>query len=812
VTHIAAPKSLVLLGMMSKMPVAGVILQTVHYLIGLQRLGFDVYYVEAHGCTPRNFIRGDDDDGFANAAAFIERIMRQYGFDGRWCYHPVHGDCRYFGLSQSALAELYARADLIINLHGGTEPLPEHSSTARLIYLETDPVQLQIELYNADPRAIRFLEPHSAFFSFGENLGNPDCILGLSRQFQFRPTRQPVLTDFWTEVPVGAGETFTTIGNWQQPYREVYFRGEVYQWSKHAEFVKFLELPRRTAQPFELALSSYTEEERNFLGSAGWKVRHALDLSTEVDSYVAYIAGSRGEFTVAKDIYVRLRTGWFSDRSATYLAAGRPVITQDTGFGNGLPTGTGLFAFRTMDDLLASVEEVSGDYSRHCNAAREIAREFFDAEVVLDAMLAHLGITRHRLRPTEPFPSTMVLRPIRRRPIELPAATARLARSTRLPPTPAPAVPQTSIIVVTFNNLTFTRLCLAALLTHTADAEIVVVDNASTDGTSDYLRHLQLDHPQVRCLFNAENAGFAAANNQGLKEARGRHLVLLNNDTIVPAGWLDRLTAHLDSGAVGAVGPVTNRIGNEAEVEADCATYGEYVRSAKSRAAAFAGKSFEIPTLTMFCLAMRREVFEKVGPIDERFERGMLEDDDYSRRLRAAGLRLICAEDVLVYHFGQASFGDLVPSGEYAEILARNQRRFLEKWGEPWKPYRRRLSAGYEEDVARLCEIVVAAVPPGARVLVVSRGDEALLALGKRDARHFPANSHGAYAGHHPADSDEALALLETERRNGAAFLVLPAASRWWLDYYEEFARFLSSDCELVASESAGSVFQLPTP
>jgi hypothetical protein len=156
--------------------------------------------------------------------------------------------------------------------------------------------------------------------------------------------------------------------------------------------MKILDLPGRTAQRFELALSSYDEEDRALLESQGWRVRPAMDFSRDLDAYRQYVLDSRGEFTVAKDQNVRLRSGWFSERSAQYLAAGRPVITQETGFSNVLPTGRGLFAFSSMEDIVGAVDAINDDYPCHCRAAREIAREIFDADVVLKKMLDQVGV------------------------------------------------------------------------------------------------------------------------------------------------------------------------------------------------------------------------------------------------------------------------------------------------------------------------------------------------------------------------------------------------------------------------------------
>jgi hypothetical protein len=318
--------------------------------------------------------------------------MRRFDLAGRWAFQAFHTDGRCYGMSEGRLKELYQSAALIINLHGGTIPRPEHCATGRLIYIETDPVDIQIELHDHLQRTIDFLAPHRAFFSFGENFGNQDCNLPLSERFHFRPTRQPVVLDFWQHASNGRADTFTTIANWRQPHRQVRFQGEVYHWSKHFEFLKVLDLPRRTRQPFELALASFQDEDRELLEAKGWQVRPALDFSNDLDEYRNYVTGSRGEFTVAKDQNIRLRTGWFSDRSATYLAAGRPVITQETGFSNVLPTGAGLFAFATLDDIVAAVDQINADYPRHSRAAANVAREYFDAGVVLKKLIAECGL------------------------------------------------------------------------------------------------------------------------------------------------------------------------------------------------------------------------------------------------------------------------------------------------------------------------------------------------------------------------------------------------------------------------------------
>jgi GT2 family glycosyltransferase len=808
---------IVLLGMMTKMPVAGVVWQNLHYLLGFERLGYEAYYVEAHARTPSMLMRHADDDSSALAAELIGSVMRRFGLADRWAFHALHDDGRCFGMSELELRRLYGSADLLINLHGGTQPLPELAATGRLVYLETDPVQLQVELRHGRQETIDFLEPHCAFFTFAENWSNPDCGLPRDDRFHFHPTRQPVVLDLWPDRSTEPADLFTTIGNWRQDWRDVTFEGRSYAWSKHQQFLQYLDLPARSGQGFELALGSCGEEERRMLLEHGWRVQDGPAISASIDRYRDYVGGSRGEFTVAKEQNVSLRTGWFSDRSATYLASGRPVITQETGFSNVLPSGEGLFGFDSMDEVLAAVEAIAGDYARHAGAARGLAAEHFSHEAVLRPMLDALGVDpvkTPRRRPATVFPAEMPLEPVSRRPTVLPRATIEAAQANPLPAlAEAPPLGEgsASIVVVTHDNLVFTRLCLESVLANTAgDFELIVVDNGSSDGTPTYLARLTERHARVRTVLNGVNLGFAPACNQGLALAAGDDLVLLNNDTMVPPGWLERLQAALRDSRVGLVGPVTNRIGNEAEIETEYETWGEFLELARRRAVEHEGEWLEIRTLAMFCLAMRRQTYLRLGPLDERYEVGLLEDDDYADLARQAGYELRCLDDVLVHHFGEASFGKLVADGEYGRLLEANKDRYGDKWGRPWEPYGRRRNERYEREIAATREAVVEAVPAGATVLVISRGDEELLGLDGRRALHFPQAENGGWAGHHPGDSAEAIQQLERLRAEGARYLVVPPAYLWWLDYYEGLREHLRRHYRaLRADERAGAIYHL---
>src|SRR5258706_8623228 len=271
--------------MMTKIPVAGVIWQTLHYLVGLERLGYETYYVEAHARTPSMLMERADDDSSGRAAAFIAGALERFGFGERGAYPALHHDGRRYGMSEARLNALYGSAALIINLHGGTEPRAEHVATDRLVYLETDPVEVEVQLAAGNQQTIDYLRPHCAFFTFGENYGAPDCGLPVSDQFRFLPTRQPVVLDFWHGQGETPGARFTTVGNWRQEWREIRLGGQSYSWSKHHEFLKFLELPSRSGPCFELALAGCAEEDRRLLEQHGWRGREAPPLSPNLAIY-----------------------------------------------------------------------------------------------------------------------------------------------------------------------------------------------------------------------------------------------------------------------------------------------------------------------------------------------------------------------------------------------------------------------------------------------------------------------------------------------------------------------------------------------
>ena len=383
----------IVFGILFWYPLAGVTYQFLHYLIGLRRLGYDPYYIEDSGrwvYDPRiNDITGDA-QGNIDAVA---PILEANGFAGRWAFRGNYPDGKCYGMSEESILQLYREADAFLNVTGAQEIREEHLACRRRIYVESDPFASQVRVAQGDRVTINTLAAHDTHFSFGENLGEPDCDVPLER-FNWLPTRQPVVLDLWNNS-YGSGDAdspaYNTITTWHNKGDGITYRGQTYYWTKDREFEKFLNLPRRRAVPFELA-TGVSEEVKQLLRRHGWSQVHSVKISEDTNCYRDYIQHSRGEFTVARDQYVRPRTGWFSDRSACYLAAGRPVITQETGFSKFVPTGKGLFAFSTEDDVLAAIDEIERDYEGNCRAAREIAEEYFAAEKVIGSLLQRAGL------------------------------------------------------------------------------------------------------------------------------------------------------------------------------------------------------------------------------------------------------------------------------------------------------------------------------------------------------------------------------------------------------------------------------------
>jgi hypothetical protein len=361
-------------------------------VVGLRRLGHDVYYFETTSSWPYDPIQQTRVRLSDYSVQYLTKVAESFGLGDRWAYRRSYGDKAWFGLDQGRAEELLAHADLVLSVAGATRFAEEGLEVGRLVYFGTDPVRHEIAFANGVDDIRTLVYEHDEFVTYGENIGSAGCPVPAFSPLRAK-TRQPVLLDIWADGQPSR-EEFTTVCNWRQDGRDIVFEGETYFWSKHHEFLKFIDLPRRMRQPLELAMGLANVEPAvlSMLQSCGWRLVDAHAFTMDPWPYRDYVQTSRGEFTVAKDQNVRLRSGWFSERSACYLAAGRPVITQDTGFDKFIPTGAGLFAFNTMDDILAAFEAIRSDYARHSRAARALAEECFRAETVLAKLLDDLGV------------------------------------------------------------------------------------------------------------------------------------------------------------------------------------------------------------------------------------------------------------------------------------------------------------------------------------------------------------------------------------------------------------------------------------
>ncbi len=375
---------IVVSGLVAQYPLGGVTWDYVQYPVGLATLGHDVYYIEDTGQWPYNPLEGGISRNCDFNVEYLARAMDQFGLAGRWAYRfPWEGE--WFGLSDAKRRDIIGTADLVINVSGSLERPEEYRGTGRLAYVDSDPVFTQIKLAKGQADFERWIDAHDVTFSFGEQLETTP----LSGDREWVPTRQPILLSAWTHDLPDRG-VYTTVMNWTS-YKPIEFKGKTYG-QKDVELRRFLDLPSNLEpDSFEIAMAAgkTSKAPLDLLRHKGWGVVDPNEVCRDFQSYRQYLQTSRGEWSVAKNGYVVGQPGWFSCRSACYLASGRPVILQDTGFSDVLPVGEGLLSFVTMNEAVSAIAEVQAHYKRHSKAAREIAQEYFDASLVLDDLIEH---------------------------------------------------------------------------------------------------------------------------------------------------------------------------------------------------------------------------------------------------------------------------------------------------------------------------------------------------------------------------------------------------------------------------------------
>ena len=384
-----APPRVVVAGYLVRYPLGGYAWQALHFLAGFRTLGCDVFFYEDTAYYAEAYVPGAEamqTSDFEYGVEATGTFLAAHGFGDAWAFWDAAAD-RHFGASAERTRAALADADLFVNLAGVNRVPIERRPRAVSAYVDLDPSYTQLRLAQGDTGLAAIVGEHALHFTLGENIGTPRCRIP-SGGFRWQPIRQPVAPELWEPLPVDPAAPFTTVGRWDATGRDVTFEDEVFGWRKRTEWFRFLDLPHTSGQRFRVAMDVASRpEDLVRLTTAGWEVVDPLEVSRDPHVYRDFIRHSRGEFTVAKDVNIRLRSGWFSDRSACYLAAGRPVVNQDTGFDEQLPVGEGLFAFRTPSEAVAAFATIAADYPRQCRAARGIAVEYFAPQRVLAGLV-----------------------------------------------------------------------------------------------------------------------------------------------------------------------------------------------------------------------------------------------------------------------------------------------------------------------------------------------------------------------------------------------------------------------------------------
>jgi hypothetical protein len=383
---------IIVAGMAAQYPVGGVAWDYLQYAVGLARLGHDVVYHEDTWCWPYDPLQRAMVDDWSYSAAYLDDFFARYAPELSDSWHYLHLHETSCGMSRATFDGFAKSADLFINVSGGSF-FPDALSPACVkLFLDTDPGYNQIILSerprwseNVD-RWCAGVRAHDRHFTYAENFGNPDCTMP-SAGIAWRKTRMPVIPELWQvrAEAVTPRAPWSTVMTWNVFKGKLEYRGVEYH-GKAEEFAKIADLPQRFTQPFRIAVGG-TEAPLAALAAHGWRAEDGPAATLTPQNYQDYLAASRGEVSVAKNVYVALRTGWFSTRSACYLAASRPVVVQDTGFSNILPTGRGLHAFATADEAGVAIAAVEADYDAEMQAAREVALAHFDARVVLPRLI-----------------------------------------------------------------------------------------------------------------------------------------------------------------------------------------------------------------------------------------------------------------------------------------------------------------------------------------------------------------------------------------------------------------------------------------
>jgi len=355
------------------------------YVLGLRRLGHEVILIEP--LTPPKRRPPDWNFEESSSADYFRAVVAEFRLEGKAAL-LLGGTQRTIGMAYDTLRTIAERSEVIFNISGMLADEVLLAPIPRRVYLDLDPafIQLWQAEYGIDMR----MDAHTHFATVGQSIGSADCLIPTCER-QWIPTAQPILLEEWPTTDHIERDALTTIGNWRG-YGSIEFNGEQYGQKAHS-LRRFLDLPRHTSEKFTPALAIHPDETNDLsaLAENGWIVLDPKTVAATPSKYRRFIQGSKAEFGIAKSGYVASRCGWFSDRSVCYLASGRPVLAQETGFSKWLPTGEGLFAFQTVADVVTAIDLMNSDYGRHARAARALAQEYFDSGKVLSRLIEEVA-------------------------------------------------------------------------------------------------------------------------------------------------------------------------------------------------------------------------------------------------------------------------------------------------------------------------------------------------------------------------------------------------------------------------------------
>jgi len=378
---------IVVLGYIVRGPLGGLVWHHLQYVLGLKKMGHEVLFLEdsdnyASCYNPQKDEMTTDP---SYGIDFIRQVFEQFGLVNQWAYYNEHIS-EWFGQPEKKVHEFCRNADILLNI-SGVNPLRNFlMEIPRRVLIDTDPVFTQLK-HLTEPEALSKAKKHTHFFSFGENINQSFCSIPLDG-ITWQATRQPIVLEFWKYQEGKADAAWSTVMQWDS-YKPGEYKGRTYG-MKSASFASYLDFPMYSTESFDLAIGSPTAPTE-LLKQKRWNVLNSVLVTKTTESYQQFIQQSKGEWSVAKEGYVISNSGWFSERSTVYLATGRPVVVQDTGFSKFLETGKGLFSFTSVDQALTAIEEINSGYTNHCRWARDLVEHYFNYNTVLTGLLDRIN-------------------------------------------------------------------------------------------------------------------------------------------------------------------------------------------------------------------------------------------------------------------------------------------------------------------------------------------------------------------------------------------------------------------------------------